>query len=245
MDRYEGGTSMGLFLRCLGVSTIAGRNTEGTGTFYHCAITEDLAVPRNERDTHLALVRHLGAVNRAGDDLEIWPGADDERSAESHLKNLPGQGPVIVLNPGTDRQEKNWPEERFLEVMRTLQSSRKARFLLTGGPAEADLTERLAEAEAPYTLNTVGKISYQGTAALMRRCDMVLTSDTAALHLAWAAGAMDVALFRKENLGRYRPSTEKIICLVGEDSGKESLEIPVDEVTRACLEFLDRQGIAG
>jgi heptosyltransferase-2 len=242
----QGAVRMGFFLRFLGVSTIAGRNTLGTGTFYHCAITEDLAVPRNERDSHLDLVRHLGADNGAGDDLEAWPTADDERTAESLLKNLPGQGPVIVLNPGTDRQEKNWPEERFLEIMRTLRTEKEARFLLAGGPAEADLTERLAEAVAPYALNTVGKISYQGTTVLMRRCDMVLTSDTAALHLAWAAGAAGVALFRKENLGRYRPATEKIICLAGEDTGEEvSLEISVDEVTRACLECLDRQELAG
>jgi ADP-heptose:LPS heptosyltransferase len=130
--------------------------------------------------------------------------------------------------------------------MRTLRTEKEARFLLAGGPAEADLTERLAEAVAPYALNTVGKISYQGTTVLMRRCDMVLTSDTAALHLAWAAGAAGVALFRKENLGRYRPATEKIICLAGEDTGEEvSLEISVDEVTRACLECLDRQELAG
>ena len=125
--------------------------------------------------------------------------------------------------------------------MRTVRTDKEARFLLTGGPAEADLTERLADSVAPYALNTVGKISYQGTAVLMKRCDMVLTSDTAALHLAWAAGAAGVILFIKENLGRYRPATEKIICLVGEDTGEEiSLEISVDEVTMACLECLDR-----
>ncbi|MDP7502786.1 MAG: hypothetical protein QF451_08995 [Nitrospinota bacterium] len=109
----QGAVRMGLFLRFLGVSTIAGRNTLGTGTFYHCAITEDLAVPRNERDTHLDLVRHLGADNGAGAELETWPTADDERSAESLHNNLHGQGPVIVLNPGTVRQEKTGQRSDF------------------------------------------------------------------------------------------------------------------------------------
>ncbi len=53
--------------------------------------------------------------------------------------------------------------------MRTVRTDKEARFLLTGGPAEADLTERLADSVAPYALNTVGKISYQGTAVLMKR----------------------------------------------------------------------------
>ncbi len=235
----HGAVRMGLFLRSLGIPLLAGRDTLGTGTFYHYAMQEALTAPRNERDAHLELIRHLGAGESAGDELEVWPDAEDERLAETIAEEVPGHGPLIGVNPGTDRPEKNWPEERFLEVMRALRNERGARFLLTGGPAEAGLTARLADALAPNVFDTVGKISYQGTAALMRRCDMILTSDTAALHLAWAAGVPAVALFRKENLGRYRPATAQITCLTGNEAGEgNSLDIDAAEVVKACLERL-------
>lgn len=238
----RGAVRMGWLLRSPGIPRLAGRNTLGAGAFYHYSIDEDLAAPLNERDAHLVLVRRLGADGGGGDSLETWPSEEEERFAESIARKMPGQGPLIAVNPGTDRPEKDWPEERFLEVMRALRERRSARFLLTGGPAEAALAARLAEGLGPHALDTVGKIGYQGTASLMRRCDLVLTTDTAALHLAWAAGVRGVALFRKENLGRYRPATDRITCLTGPEAEGSALDIPADEVIRACLDRLDQTG---
>ncbi len=156
------------------------------------------------------------------------------------MKNLGGEGPIVGINPWTDRPEKEWPEECYLEVMRELKREKNARFVLTGGPAEAALTARLAAAFGREAVDTVGKISFQGTAALMRRSGLFLTLDTAALHLAWAAGVPAVALFKDENLGRYRPATDKIKCLVGREGNERSpLGIPAPEVVRACLDQLN------
>ena len=46
---------MGLLLKLLGIPLLAGRNTLGTGSFYHYALPEELNTPRNERDTNLDL----------------------------------------------------------------------------------------------------------------------------------------------------------------------------------------------
>ena len=127
----RGAVRMGWLLRSPGIPRLAGRNTLGTGAFYHYSIDEDLAAPLNERDAHLALVRRLGADGGGGDSLETWPSEEEERFAESIARKMPGQGPLIAVNPGTDRPEKDWPEERFLEVMRALRERRSARFLLT------------------------------------------------------------------------------------------------------------------
>ncbi len=237
----QGAVRMGLLLRSLGIPLLAGRDTRGTGTFYHFALDENLASPRNERDTHLEFVRRMGGAADAGDDLEAWPSADDERRTEELAGSLPGRGPIVGVNPGTDRPEKTWPPDRYLEVMRRLEKERGARFLLTGGAAEAALTSRLAAALGPGASDTAGKVSYQGTVSLIRKCDLFLTSDTAALHLAWAAGAPAVVLFREENLGRYRPATERIRCLAGNEL-KDRLDFSVEEVLGACLERLDSSG---
>jgi len=224
----------------MGIPRLAGRDTRGTGTFFHFALEENLEDPRNERDANLALVRILGAADDQGGALEAWPNAEDERCAGELLLSLPGPGPLIGVNPGTDRPEKVWPEGGFLEVMRALRRERNARFLLTGGSTEKALTARLAAAVGEGSLDTVGKVTFHGTAALMLRMDMFLTLDTAALHLAWAADAPTVALFKQENLGRYRPSSERVTCLVGKERGSGApLEIDPKEVAQACRERLD------
>ncbi len=242
----QGAVRMGLLLKLLGIPLLAGRNTLGTGPFYHYALPEELNAPRNERDTNLDLVRLLGPRREPTENLEVWPNADDERQAEALLKNHEGEGPIIGINPGTDRPEKEWPEANYLEVMHEFKNGKNARFILTGGPAEAALAARLAGAFGKSAVDTVEKISFQGTAALMRRSDLFLTLDTAALHLAWAAGVPAVALFKEENLGRYRPVTDKIRCLTGREENERSpLDIPAAEVIRACLDLLDSKNTGG
>jgi heptosyltransferase-2 len=234
----QGAVRMGLLLRSLGIPLLAGRDTLGTGTFFHLALEENLEAPRNERDTNLALARLLGAEDPQGGKLEAWPTPEEEGRAEEMVRSLPGEGPLVGVNPGSDRPEKAWPEDCFRQVMEALRRERGARFILTGGPAEGALTRRLAGAMGEGALDTVGRVSFHGTAALLRRLDLFLTTDTAALHLAWAAEAPAVALFRTENLGRYRPATDRIECLTGPEDA--ALRIDPLEVLRACRARLDR-----
>ncbi|MEK6710732.1 MAG: glycosyltransferase family 9 protein, partial [Nitrospinota bacterium] len=237
----NGAVRMGLLLRSLGVPLLAGRDTRGAGTYFHLALEEDLEAPRNERDSNLALARLLGAEDPRGGRLEAWPTAEEEARAAELAGSASGDGPLVGINPGSDRPEKVWAEENFRAVMETLWRERGARFLLTGGPSEAALTRRLAESIGEGALDTVGRLSFQGTAALLRRLDLFLTTDTAALHLAWAADAPTVALFRSENLGRYRPASDRIACLTGPEEGaRHPLRIGPREVLRACREALDR-----
>ncbi len=237
-----GAVRMGLFLRALGIPRLAGRDTLGMGPFFHYAIVETLEMARNERDTNLELAGHLGGRDNRGGELEVWPSPEEERKAREIARDIPGDGPLIGVNPGTDRPEKFWPEESFLRVMRALREERGAWFLLTGGPSEAALTGRLAVALGEAARDTNGAISFQGTAALMRRMDLFLTCDTAALHLAWAADVPAVVLFKRENLWRYRPDSEKILCLAGEESGGGApLGIAAEDVLQACRDRLDAE----
>ncbi|MDA0999773.1 MAG: glycosyltransferase family 9 protein [bacterium] len=231
----KGAVRMGLLFRSMGIPHLAGRDTRGAGTFYHTALAETLETPRNERDINLELIARLGIANPAGEALEIWPSAADEQTAAALADRLPGGGPLVGVNPGSDRPEKVWAEDLFLEVMRGLRQEKNARFLLTGGPAEAALTARLAQRFGEGAVDTVGRIGFHGTGALMRKMDLFLTCDTAALHLAWAAGAPSVALFKRENIGRYRPGTDRILCLVGrENSPAAPIQLTAADVLAAC-----------
>jgi heptosyltransferase-2 len=72
--------------------------------------------------------------------------------------------------------------------------ARGARVLLVGSTHEADLTARVA-VRAPGALDTGGRTDVTDLAALLSLCDLVVTNDTGAMHLAGAVGTPTVSLW--------------------------------------------------
>lgn len=112
-----------------------------------------------------------------------------------------GRGPWIGLNTGAGGRwnSKALPEERVVELTRSLDQALggKARFLVLGGREEAQRNRRILEA-----LSGLGRVADGGTdhalldfAELVSRCDVLLTSDSLALHVAIAREVRVVAFF--------------------------------------------------
>ena len=125
---------------------------------------------------------------------------DEERaSAEAHLERLglDLQRPIIGLNTGAGGRWplKQWREEGYVDLVGRIRRQVDAQFLLLGGPSEADRNERLKQASSvrlhdPGCSNTVRHF-----AALLGHCDVVVTGDTLAMHLALALERRTVVLF--------------------------------------------------
>jgi heptosyltransferase-2 len=106
-------------------------------------------------------------------------------------RTLPG-GPWIGINPGaTYGAAKQWFPERYIELGRRL--ARDARLLVVGGPAEADLGERVARETGG--LSIAGKTGILQLAAAIARCRLFVTNDTGPMHVADAVGTPIVAVF--------------------------------------------------
>jgi heptosyltransferase-2 len=112
--------------------------------------------------------------------------------------------PLIGLNTGAGGRwrSKGLPPGRAVELVRALDAARgsSATFLLLGGPEEAGRNrELLADLRA---LRPAPRIVDGGTsngllefAALVDRCDVLISSDSLALHVAVARGVPVVAFF--------------------------------------------------
>lgn len=106
-------------------------------------------------------------------------------------EKLPG-GPWIGLNPGaTYGAAKQWFPDRFIELGRKL--SRRGRVVVVGGPAEADLGERVAK--GMNGISIAGKTSVLQLSAAISRCSLFVTNDTGPMHVADAVGTPMVAIF--------------------------------------------------
>ena len=112
-----------------------------------------------------------------------------QRGVDSHR-------PMVALAPGSVWFTKRWPEEHFLAVARALLHD-GVPVVLVGGADDAALCARIAEGcgEGAAILNAAGRLSLLQSAELLRRCALLVSNDSAPMHLAGAVGTPVFALF--------------------------------------------------
>jgi ADP-heptose:LPS heptosyltransferase len=105
--------------------------------------------------------------------------------------------PVVGLNTGAGgRWElKQWREAGFLELMATLGAELGAQFVLLGGPGERERNARLQRGAPVPVIDPGCNNPVRHFAALTACCDVVVTGDTLAMHIALALGRRTVVLF--------------------------------------------------
>lgn len=126
--------------------------------------------------------------------------SDDERArARAHLDSigLDARRPVIALNTGAGGRWplKQWREEGYVELVARLARREDLQFVLLGGPGERDRNERLKAASNVPLLDPGCDNPVRHFGALLSHCDLTVTGDTLAMHLALALGKRTVVLF--------------------------------------------------
>lgn len=136
----------------------------------------------------------------------LVPGPVDVAAAEAAL-GLAGGGPadvgaageerpLVVLAPGSVWGTKRWPF--YPELAAALAS--RARIAIIGGTGDAALASEIAAAVAAgpgggAVVDASGRLSLLASAALIARAAVLVTNDSAPLHLASAVGTPTVAIF--------------------------------------------------
>jgi ADP-heptose:LPS heptosyltransferase len=123
---------------------------------------------------------------------------DKEREkieAKDFVKKIFLNKPIIGLNigVGTKWPSKGWPLKKWKELIRKLGNNRY-NLLLLGGPEEVESSNHLM-AEFNFIINTGCDNSLLEFAAIVNMCDLIITADTLALHIATALEKKIIALF--------------------------------------------------
>lgn len=126
----------------------------------------------------------------------------------------------VGLVLGTSWATKEWPQEKWYSLIRSLQY--RANFVCLGGPKEAIQYKPLMDSLAAdgidqIMLNMLGKTTLQEVGALIESCDVVVTADTGSLHIALALNKPVVALFGPTDPKLWGPLTGTFKVLVNDE----------------------------
>ena len=97
--------------------------------------------------------------------------------------SIGGPSNYITIAPASVWFTKQWPAEKWIELIKALPADR--RIFLIGAPGDIPLCERITK-EAGRGEVLAGKLSLLGTAALMEGAAMNYVNDSAPLHIASA-----------------------------------------------------------
>jgi heptosyltransferase II len=152
----------------------------------------------HEVDRNLELLKALGTDPEPSDRrLHVGYGEPEAEAVREVLARagVAGGERLVGLSPGSVWATKRWPAEGFGEVARSL-AGQGLRPVLLGSPGDADVAAQVAQvAGLGLAVDAVGRTSLKALAAWMDRLSLLVTNDSAPLHVAAARGTPTVALF--------------------------------------------------
>ena len=191
---------------------------------------------------------HLSGAAAVRDAPRFVVDGTSREEADRWLAELQPAECLIGFQPGASNVERRWPADNFVQLGRDLVERHGARILVFGSADEKALAEDIAD-RIPLARSLAGRTTLPQLAALLGRCQVLVSNDTGTLHLAAALGVRIVGMYESSaffrETGPYGAGHWVIqsgqVLQYGERS-KEELQkmqrVPVDHVKGAVEALL-------
>ena len=198
-------------------------------------------------DYHLALLKPLGISNASRAVALNLPKSVRE-SAERLLSANNVRRGFIVFHPGSARAEKFWNAQRWAEVINHAAEKHNIDLVITGGPSPLEQTH-IDDIKSKVRHNVVdlsGKTDLLALAAIIARARLLITVDSATVHLAAAAKTPQVILFGPTNPFHWRPLESRALILQDESGSpmthfiSKQTRFPMNQIsTQAVIDAME------
>ncbi len=177
-----------LIAKLAGIPNRIGYNRDGRGFLLTNGVAPPKRgeIPPHERFYYLELLRRAGLI-------DAIPESDEIRLERGNVKKTN----TIGVSPGAAYgSAKRWLPERFAEAAARLAKERNASIALFGSKAERALCDQVAAlVNGVSVINYAGKTTLAQFIDLTAGCEIFLTNDSGAMHIASALGIPTVAIF--------------------------------------------------
>lgn len=133
-------------------------------------------------------------------DLDIKITNVDEIAIENFLKENKINKPLIGVHLSSNWfSYANWDESQFIELLDEIkQNFLDFEIIITYGEPELSILNNLKDRLTNMGIFTFGNQGFKKWAALIKKCSILLTTDTGATHVASAVNTPTVVVYRKD-----------------------------------------------
>lgn len=129
----------------------------------------------------------------------------DARMASSAKENR------ILLAPGASTDERKWPADNFVRLVRELQEIFPGfTFGIIGSQQEFGLCSGIAEKAGPAVVNFAGKCSLPRSMQLLAESCLLISNESSPVHMAATTGTACVCISNGNHFSRWNPYPESL-----------------------------------
>lgn len=180
--------------------------------------------------------------------LELWPSLNDRQYVQGLLDSewLGNSKNIVGINIAASAkwESKNWPVEHIARLCDLL-AAKNMRVLVTGVEKDRELARDLVSKTKSKPAILIGKTDILQLAALMERCRVFVTMDSAPLHVAAAMRTPVIALFGPTDPQRHAPPAEKMVILKKELSCAPCYSPRCPILTHVCMKEITPEDVLG
>jgi len=161
----------------------------------------------HRKDRHLYRLVPFG-IEDLSEKSYIHIPKEDENYVDDLLKKNAVTCPIVVVNPGAKSHLKRWTVEGFAEVCDGLIGECAASIVFAGAGQDKEIVLSIAGKMKNRHHDFVDKTNIRQLASLLKRSSLLLTNDSAPMHLGCAVGAKVLAIFGPTDPRKYGPTGE-------------------------------------
>jgi len=159
----------------------------------------------HKKDVHLSRLSDLGIdVSDGNCHIPVTP--RDRERAESLLGPLGGK-PFVVVSPGAKSHVKRWPLRNYARFADLIKTELGFKVVLVGDKHDRIVIERILFFMKTQPLNLIEKTTISELAEIIEKAELLVTNDSAPLHVGSAVGARILAFFGPTDHRQYGPLT--------------------------------------
>jgi heptosyltransferase I len=180
-----------------------------TGAKMHTVLSFREPSAAHKKDIHLSKLSSAGIKDTALARFFV-PVTSEEKEFVSgvlagSLDPAAPRAKTIMINPGAKSHLKRWPDRKYAALADRLISELGCAVIITGNEDDREVVNNTVKKMVHRAVDLCGKTSLGALFELARRADLVITNDSAPLHVASAASTPTIALFGPSDEKKYGP----------------------------------------
>ncbi|MCM8780671.1 MAG: lipopolysaccharide heptosyltransferase II [Candidatus Omnitrophica bacterium] len=173
-----------------------------------------LSIPKDvkhAKESHMyklySALRSYGYLKKPLTKSSVYISPEDKEYIEEILRinNIRKEENLFVVAAGARSQIKRWQREKFVELITLLIKDLNVQVILVGSQEDACVNKYITENVVYTVLDLTGKTTLSQLAYLLKKARLLVTNDSAVLHMASYLDVPVVAIFGPTNEARYGP----------------------------------------